>query len=146
MNKKEMEQAKKIDMTKVYNPVMPWWKEDIYGTELLGMRLLRKKSLNEMSKVTGESVSNLRQIEKNNDFPAPPPIPGIYIMYLSCSMLQVYQSREMLDGKRDTCQEGRTISSKLKREVYEECNHRCGKCGCAEKPHTHRIKEFSKGG
>lgn len=146
MNKKEIDQDKKIDMTKVYNPVMPWWKEDIYGTELLGMRLLRKKSLKEMSKVTGESISNLRHIEKNNDYPAPPPIAGIYMMYLSCSMHHVYQFREIVDGKRDTFQEGRTISSKLKREVYEKCNHRCVKCGSEEKLHIHHIKEFSKGG
>lgn len=137
---------KKISMEHVYNPIMPWWKEDIYGTELMGMRLLRRKSLKEMSRVTGESVGNLRNIENDNDFPVPPPLAGMYMMYLSCGMHHVYQFREIVDGKRTAFQEGRTISAKLKKEVYEKCNHRCVKCGSKKKLHIHHIQEFSKGG
>jgi len=137
---------KKIDKNVIYNKAMPWWKEPIYGTELMGMRLLRRKSLKEMSRVTGESVGNLRNIENGNDFPVPPPLAGMYMMYLSCGMHHVYQFREIVDGKRTAFQEGRTISAKLKKEVYEKCNHRCVKCGSKKKLHIHHIQEFSKGG
>ena len=137
---------KGIDLDKVYNPIMPWWQEPIYGTELLGMRLLRRKSLKEMARVTGESIAYLKEIENDNDFEVSPPLAGMYMMYLSCGMHHVYQFREIIDGKRDKFQEGRTIPAKLKKEVYEKCKGRCVKCGSKKKLHIHHIKEFAKGG
>lgn len=135
-----------FNSSSLYNYNMPWWKETIYGTELLGMRLLRKKSLKEMSKVTGEKISDLKNIENDSDMIVPPPLAGKYMMYLSCNMNHVYQFREIVDGKRKTFKESRSISAKLKRDVYEKCNNKCTKCGSTKKLHIHHIKEFSKGG
>jgi|GEM_PF-4600210 len=143
MSKKRI---KKIDHDLLHNRMMPWWREEVYGTELLGMRLLRKKSIKEMARVTGEDPYYLRVIEKDNTIPAPPWIVGAYMMYLSCGMHHVYQFRDIVDGKSDKFQEGRTISAKLKREVYEKCNYRCVKCHSTDNLHIHHIKEFSKGG
>jgi len=143
MNKKH---KKNIDSNAILNPRMPWWNETIYGTELLGMRLLRKKSIKEMAKVTGEDPGFLASLEKDKNFPVPPPIAGAYMIYLSCGMHHVYQFRNIVDGKTNKFQEGRTISSKLKKEVYEKCNYKCVKCGSKENLHIHHIKEFAKGG
>lgn len=137
---------KKINMDSVYNPAMPWWKEEIYGTELMGMRLLRRKSLKEMAKVTGERVSDLRTIEKDNEMPVPPPLAGMYMMYLSCGMHHVYQFRQIVDGKSNTFNDSRSIGSRLKKQVYEKCKSKCVKCGSVENLHIHHIVEFSKGG
>lgn len=137
---------RKINENAVGNKAMPWWKEEIYGTELMGMRLLRKKSLKEMSKVTGESVSYLRAIEKDTQFPVPPPLAGKYMLYLSCNMHHVHQFRQIIDGKSNTFNDSRTVGSKLKKQVYEKCNNKCVKCGNIENLHIHHIVEFSKGG
>lgn len=140
MDKKEINQ----DMLR--NPAMPWNKEGIYGTELMGMRLLRKVSLKEMSKVTGEPVWYLKNIENENQHFIPPPIAGAYMMYLSCGMNHVYQFRDIVDGKSNTFKEGRTINAKLKKDVYKKCNCRCVICHSRKKLHIHHIREFAKGG
>src|SRR5690606_14506037 len=111
---------KKIVKNVIDNKAMPWWKEPIYGTELLGLRLLRRKSVNEMAKVTGEDVWYLKMIEKDSDYPVPPPLAGKYMHYLSCNMHHVHQFRAIVDGKRKTISDSRTIGSKLRQQVYKK--------------------------
>lgn len=137
---------RKIDENVIGNKAMPWWKEEIYGTELMGMRLLRRKSIKEMAKVTGEEVWYLKTIEKDNDIPVPPPLAGKYMQYLSCNMHHVHQFRQIVDGKSKTFNDSRSIGAKLRKQVYEKCNHKCVRCGSMENLHIHHIVEFSKGG
>lgn len=136
----------KIDENVIGNKTMPWWKEDIYGTELMGMRLLRKKSLKEMAKVTGEKISDLREIEKDNDIPVFPTLAGKYMVYLSCNMNHVYQFRQIVNGQSKKFNDNRAIGAKLKKQVYEKCDSKCVKCGSKEDLHIHHVIEFSKGG
>ena len=138
--------GEKFKSNVIYNKSMPWWKEEIYGTELMGMRLLRRKTLKEMSKVTGIDISTLRDIENDNQVPVLPSLAGKYMIYLSCNMHHVYQFREIIDGKKSTFNDSRSIGSKLKKQVYKKCKNRCAKCGSTENLHIHHVKEFSQGG
>lgn len=139
-------QRKRINEQAVYNKVMPWWKERIYGPEIMGMRLLRRKSIKEMSKVTGEPISNLKEYEKDNGLFVPPPIAGMYMLYLSCNMNHVYQFRAIISGQTDKFNDNRSIGAELRKQVYKKCNNKCVKCGSKNKLHIHHVVEFSKGG
>jgi hypothetical protein len=136
---------KKIDELTIYNQNMPWWKEKIYGPELMGMRLLRKKSIKEMDKISGKQF-NISSIEKREDYPAPPPLCGYYMLHLNCGMHHVNQFREILNGKRKDFNDSRTINKRLKEQVYEKCNSQCVVCNSKENLHIHHIKEYAKGG
>ncbi|SDI18750.1 HNH endonuclease [Alteribacillus persepolensis] len=139
--------AKKISRESIYNKAMPWWKNEIYGNELLGMRLLRKKSVKEMARVTGEDIGDINTIEKTmGEFPAPPPVAGIYMMYLSCNMNHVYQFRKIVGGDKKDFKESRTIGSKLKKDVYKKCKNRCVVCRAEDNLHIHHVKKYSEGG
>ncbi|WP_080875560.1 HNH endonuclease [Oceanobacillus timonensis] len=137
---------KQIKTEVINDRKMVWWSEEIYGGELMGMRMLRKKSLKEMEKVTGVPADNLKVIEKDDAVPAPPPIAGIYMQYLSCTTHHVNQFREILSGKKETFKEGRYISANLKKQVYEKCSNKCTSCGANDNLHIHHVKEFAKGG
>ena len=135
-----------IDTKVLYNYEMPWWKNKVYGTELLGMRLLRKKSLKEMARVTGESIEDLKWIERDNDNPVDPPLAGKYMLYLSCNMNHVYQFRRIVNGEQSEFKESRTIGNGIKKQVYEKYNGQCAKCKSKENLHIHHIKKYSEGG
>lgn len=135
-----------FDKNVLYNYEMPWWKNKIYGTELLGMRLLRKKSLKEMARVTGESIEDLKWMENDKDQPVDPPLAGKYMLYLSCNMNHVHQFRRIVNGEQNEFKESRAIGGRLKKQVYEKYNGQCAKCKSKEKLHIHHIKKYSEGG
>lgn len=134
-----------INNNAVYNKAMPWWKEEIYGPELMGMRLLRKKSIKEMVKVTGGEFE-ISLIEKDDSMPAPPPLCGFYMLHLNCNMHHVYQFREILKGDKKDFNDSRSINKRLKEQVYKKCKNRCVICKSKELLHIHHIKEYAKGG
>lgn len=122
--------------------------KDIYGSELMGMRLLRKKSRKEMAWVTDCTVEDIRHIETNYD-KHPFLHKGIvaaYMKYLNCNYNHVLQFREIVDGHRHDFKESRDVNSNLRRKVYEKCGSKCVECGYTEKLHVHHVKEYAKGG
>lgn len=124
-----------------------WIGKDIYGTELLGMRLLRKKTRKEMAKVIDKTVYDVKVIESMNDIPFPDIyIIGAYMKYLNCNYNHVLQFRKIVDGHRHDFKESRSINTKLRKEVYEKYNSECAHCKSTEKLHIHHIKEYAKGG
>ncbi|NPC91210.1 HNH endonuclease [Bacillus sp. WMMC1349] len=131
----------------IYNKAMPWWKYEIYGPELMGMRLLRKKSIREMIKVT-EDQFDIIGIEKDESyiFPAPPPMAGIYMRHLNCTMHHVYQFRDILTGNKKDFNDSRKINKQLKEQVKKKCGNRCVVCKSKDNLHMHHIKEYAKGG
>ncbi|ATI75669.1 HNH endonuclease signature motif containing protein [Bacillus sp. FSL W8-0445] len=137
--------GKKNSSDPIYNTAMPWWKHEIYGPELMGMRLLRKKSIKEMIKVTGNKF-DVAGIEKDDSIPVPPPMAGMYMLHLNCTMHHVYQFREILDGKRNDFNDSRAINKHLKEQVKKKCKNRCVVCKSKDDLHMHHIKEYAKGG
>ncbi len=136
----------KIDMNVINDRKMIWWREEVYGTELMGMRLLRKKTRSEMGRVIGEDSYYLSVLENHQEISAPPPIVGMYMQYLSCGMNHVHQFRDIMNGESKTFEEGRYIGAPLKRQVYKKCHNKCKKCKGEDNLHIHHIKEFAKGG
>lgn len=134
-----------VNTRTVYKQNMPWWKNEIFGTELMGMRLLRKKSIEEMQSVVGDDF-DIELYESEGNHPAPPPLCGIYMTYLNCNMHHVHQFREILSGKKSDFNDSRAINKRLREKVYKKCNSQCSLCGSQEKLQVHHIKEYSKGG
>lgn len=134
-----------INMDSIYKANMPWWKNDIYGPELMGMRLLRKKSIKDMQKIVGNDF-DIKYYESEQDYPAPPPLCGIYMTYLNCNMHHVHQFREILNGKKKDFNDSRAINKRLRDKVYKKYNNQCSVCESKERLEIHHIKEYSKGG
>lgn len=118
----------------------------ITGAELMGMRLLRGKSREEMAEVCNESVEFIKWTENNEHDPADPICTKKYMKHLSCNMNHVEQFRRIIDGKQFDFTEERTMPSKIKKQVYKRDNNQCTNCGSKEDLHIHHIKEYSKGG
>lgn len=123
-----------------------WVKEPIYGPELLGMRLLRRKSKQEMARVIDATVSDINYIERQKDNPVLPQVVGAYMKYLNCNYNHAIQFRDIVDGKDIEFKETRHVSKHLKNKIYKKYNNKCARCESEDKLHIHHIKRYSDGG
>lgn len=118
----------------------------ITGAELMGMRLLRRKTRKEMAEVLETTEETIRIIEENDQDPAWPDDTKIYMTYLNCSMYHVEQLRRIVDGQLDSFREDSYIPKHIRDEVHKKDKGKCSICESDEKLHIHHIKPRSHGG
>ncbi len=123
-----------------------WVGKIIYGQELMGMRLLRKKSKKEMAKVIDKSVNFIDAMESTDRIPVLSDVAGAYMKYLNCNYNHVMQFRKIIDGETNEFTESRYISTKMRKDVFDKCDNACTSCGSEDKLHIHHIKRYADGG
>ncbi|MEK5065906.1 HNH endonuclease [Cytobacillus sp. FSL R5-0596] len=134
-----------------------YWEENwVSGTELMAMRMMRKKSLQDMAKmarskkyrnllIMSMSARDLNLYEKNLN-ECPPDVVEFYMRSLGITRSHMAQFKKILKGKLKAFTEGRQIAKSVKDEVRNKCKNRCSECGEKEKLQFHHIEYFSKGG
>jgi hypothetical protein len=134
-----------------------WEEHTVSGTELMAMRMMRKKSHHDMVRLSRSkkyrsklvmiipSVKEFDWYEKNCG-ECPQDLVEFYMVSLGIIGSHMAQFKKILKGQLKTFEEGRTISTAVKRQVKAKYNHKCAHCGSKEKLHLHHKEHFSKGG
>jgi hypothetical protein len=141
-NEIEQESFKKS----LYDNKRFWWRNEVKGTYLYAMRLMRRKTIKEISNLINEDPFILEDIESRLDLNAPPPIVGKYMMVLSITPSHMAQFRKIMKGELKGFSEKRTITQYTKRKVRNKYNNKCAHCGEEKELHFHHIEKYSDGG
>lgn len=136
-------------MTKRY-----WEEHDVNGTELMAMRMMRKKSYVDMAKsqikyknilIKNYSAREMEWFEKNMDV-CPKDLVSYYMESLGITNSHMAQFKKILKGKLKTFEEGRIITQPVKKEIRKKYNDKCAHCGSKKSLQFHHIEHFAKGG
>lgn len=122
-----------------------WEINKISGTELMAMRMMRGKTIQQMARLIKQDAHYLEFVEKNADG-VPPYISSEYMDKLGITNSHMAQFKKILKGKTKTFSEDRTINIEVKKQVRKKCKNKCVKCGAKSKLHFHHIEHYSKGG
>jgi hypothetical protein len=131
-----------------------WEHNNVSGTELMAMRMMRKKSCADMARLQGKyksillhpySARDIEWFEKNVD-DCPKDLVDFYMTSLGITNSHMAQFKKILKGKLKTFEEGRTISASVKNEVRNKYKNKCAHCGSGKDLHFHHIEHFADGG
>jgi Zn finger protein HypA/HybF involved in hydrogenase expression len=138
-----------VSVTKRY-----WEEHSVSGTELMAMRMMRKKSYSDMAKMQIKfkkilfhtySAKMLEWHEKNVD-DCPKDLVDYYMTALGITNSHMAQFKKILKGKLKTFEEGRTVTKSVQKEVKEKYKNKCAHCESEQNLQLHHLEYFSKGG
>ncbi|MEH7355086.1 HNH endonuclease signature motif containing protein [Neobacillus drentensis] len=127
---------------------------EVSGTELMAMRMMRKKYYADMARmqrrykkllVCTYPAKEMEWIEKNVD-ECPKDLVDFYMTSLGITNSHMAQFKKILKGELKTFSEGRTITQSVKKEVREKYHNKCACCGSSENLQLHHKEYFSNGG
>lgn len=131
-----------------------WEENQISGTELMAMRMMRGKTHQEMVKLARKykgplyvtiSAKEFDWYEKNVQ-ECPQDITEFYMRELGITRSHMTQFKKILKGQLKTFTEDREIPQSIKTKVRRKYKNRCAKCRSTRHLHYHHIEYFSKGG
>jgi hypothetical protein len=130
-----------------------YWEENkVRGVELMAMRMMRKKSVVQMSRLLKKhkTINNytpnmIEWIEKNVE-DCPKDIVEVYMKTLGITRSHMAQFKNILKGESKEFVEDREIPTYVKDIVRKRCKRKCVHCGSKKNLHFHHIVHFSKGG
>lgn len=132
-----------------------YWEEfEVAGIELLAMRMMRKKTLYGMVKLSKKYKGVLISPMGKSDFEyyekrkggCPRDVSEFYMRSLGITRSHMAQFKKILKGELKTFEEGRTVSQSVKKEVKKKHKNKCALCGFDENLQMHHKEPFSKGG
>lgn len=116
----------------------------VAGYELKAMRLLRKKSISDMAKLTGEYADWLRMVERSRN--VPPRMVDSYRRVLGIKKGHMEQFDKIIKGKTKEFVEEREIPNVIRKEVKKKYGNKCAHCNTSKYLQIHHKEYFSKGG
>jgi hypothetical protein len=122
-----------------------YWEENkVSGSELMGLRMMRGKTINEMARLIKMDGYLVNKFEKMSV--APRDMVELYFRKLGITNSHIKQIQKIMKGEIKTFSENRVISVDVKKEVRKKYKNKCAHCGSASNLHFHHIEKYSEGG